>query len=77
MYLALLHEYRDILTPVVLKLVKDNQQIVDPLDLNGILKKDAVYCSIGLCAFDFYDEVLVLIRSLILMEKKNYRIILI
>lgn len=62
LYLVLLHEFREILTPLILKLVRDNQQI-DSKDLNGILRKDAVYCSVGLCAFDLYDEVLISVIS--------------
>lgn len=57
LFVALLHEYRDIVTPLVLKLLQENEQMVDPHDLNGILRKDAVYCAIGLCTFDLYDEV--------------------
>lgn len=57
LYLALFREYREVLTPLVLKLVQSNRQIVDPQDLKGILEKDAIYLSIGLCAFEFYDEV--------------------
>lgn len=31
--------------------------LVSPDDMQGILKKDAIYNAVGLCAFDLYDEV--------------------
>ncbi|XP_049837055.1 importin-11 isoform X1 [Schistocerca gregaria] len=57
LFLALFHEYRTILTPVLLDMIRNNHALVDPSDLNAILRKDAVYNAVGIAAFDLYDEV--------------------
>ncbi|KAK6643744.1 hypothetical protein RUM43_000007 [Polyplax serrata] len=81
LFVALLHEYRDIVTPLVLKLLQENEQMVDPHDLNGILRKDAVYCAIGLCTFDLYDEIdfdqwfATSLKHELSIKEPNYRII--
>lgn len=38
-------------------MVAESKAIVSPNDTQAILKKDAVYNAVGLCAFDIYDEV--------------------
>ena len=56
-FLAVLHQFKDILSHVVVELVQRHHQPVDPNDLRGILLKDAVYNAVGLAGFDLYDEV--------------------
>lgn len=38
-------------------MVAEANGLVSPDDMQAILKKDAVYNAVGLCAFDMYDEV--------------------
>lgn len=38
-------------------MVAEANSLVPPDDMQAILKKDAVYNAVGLCAFDMYDEV--------------------
>ncbi|XP_072393190.1 importin-11-like [Diabrotica undecimpunctata] len=56
-FVTIFHEYRDTLTPVVLELVAETNVLVSPNDMQAILKKDAVYNAVGLCAFDLYDAI--------------------
>lgn len=56
-FVTLFHEYRDILAPVLLDMVRETNCIVPPDDLQGILRKDAVYNAVGLAAYNMYDEV--------------------
>lgn len=56
-FVTIFHEYREVLIPVILELVADTNVLVPPEDMQGILRKDAVYNAVGLCAFDLYDEV--------------------
>jgi hypothetical protein len=57
LFLALFHEFRATLSPVLLEMIHSNHALVSPSDLNAILRKDAVYNAVGLAAFDLYDEV--------------------
>nr|CAD7589784.1 unnamed protein product [Timema genevievae] len=56
-FLTLFHEFRVVLSPVLLEMIQNNHNLVAPDNLSAILKKDAVYNAVGLAAFDFYDEV--------------------
>lgn len=56
-FVTIFHEYKKNLVPVILELVAETNVLVSPDDMQGILKKDAVYNAVGLCAFDLYDEV--------------------
>ncbi|XP_017775673.1 PREDICTED: importin-11 [Nicrophorus vespilloides] len=56
-FVTLFHEFRDTLAPVLLEMIRETHVIVSPEDLQGILRKDAVYNAVGLAAFDMYDEV--------------------
>lgn len=56
-FVSIFHEYRDILTPVILEMITTTNMIVSPDDMQQILKKDAIYNAAALCAFDLYDEV--------------------
>lgn len=58
-FLAMFHEFRETLAPVLLEMIQNNHALVSPSDLNAILRKDAVYNAVGLAAFDLYDEVIV------------------
>lgn len=49
--------FRDILASVLVDLMWQHHQPVDPDNLPAILVKDAVYRAVGLAAFDLYDEV--------------------
>lgn len=57
LFLALFHEFRCILSPLLVDLICKNHAPVDPNNLQAILAKDAVYNAVGLAAFDMYDEV--------------------
>ncbi|GLH14983.1 Importin-11 [Gryllus bimaculatus] len=57
LFLALFHEFRVTLVPVLLEMIQNNHALVPPEDLNAILRKDAVYNAVGLAAFDLYHEV--------------------
>ncbi|XP_076251460.1 importin beta11 [Rhynchophorus ferrugineus] len=56
-FITIFHEYKDVLTPVVLEMINTSNVIVPPDDMSQILKKDAIYNAAGLCAFDLFDEV--------------------
>lgn len=45
------------MTPFVVELVRENQSLVAPYDINAILLKDAVYNAVGIAAFDMFDVV--------------------
>ncbi|GFS79489.1 importin-11 [Nephila pilipes] len=55
-FLTCFHEFRNLLTPLIVEMTK-NVQNNSSRDLIGILKKDAIYNAVGLAAFDLYDEV--------------------
>ncbi|XP_029165906.1 importin-11 [Nylanderia fulva] len=57
LFLAIFHQFRDVLASVLVDLMKQHHQPVDPNNLHAILVKDAVYRAVGLAAFDLYDEV--------------------
>ncbi|KAF5275843.1 hypothetical protein FQR65_LT04081 [Abscondita terminalis] len=56
-FVTIFHEFREMLVPVLLEMIQETNGIVDVDDLQGILRKDAVYNAIGLTAFDLYDDV--------------------
>lgn len=56
-FVSIFHEFRDILTPVILEMISTTHVIVPPNDMSQILKKDAIYNAAALCAFELYDEV--------------------
>uniref|UniRef100_A0AAR5PV48 Importin N-terminal domain-containing protein n=2 Tax=Dendroctonus ponderosae TaxID=77166 RepID=A0AAR5PV48_DENPD len=56
-FVTIFHEYREVLTPVILEMISTTNVIVPPEDMQRILRKDAVYNAAALCAFDLYDEV--------------------
>ena len=80
-FLTLFHEYREILSPLLVSLVRNNHAPVDPANLTAILQKDAIYNAVGLAAFDLYDEIDFdgwLMSSLSLelgVGQSNYRIV--
>lgn len=55
--MTLFHEFREVLTPVLLEMIRETHCLVSPDDMQGILRKDAVYNAVGLAAFYVYDEV--------------------
>jgi len=57
LFSAVLHHFRGILASILVDLMRQHHQPVDPNDLHAILVKDAVYRAVGLAAFDLYDEV--------------------
>ncbi|XP_064620355.1 importin-11-like [Lineus longissimus] len=57
LFLTMFKEFKEMLTPVVMQLVKESQAPIDPNDLNALLKKDAVYNAVGLASYELYDEV--------------------
>ncbi|XP_054710284.1 LOW QUALITY PROTEIN: importin-11-like [Uloborus diversus] len=56
LFLSLFHEFRDLLTPLIVEMIK-GIQCNSARDFLSILKKEAVYNAVGLAAFDLYDEV--------------------
>ncbi|KAK4881631.1 hypothetical protein RN001_004950 [Aquatica leii] len=56
-FVTIFHEFREMLAPVLLEMMQETNAIVGVDDLQGILRKDAVYNAIGLTAFDLYDDV--------------------
>lgn len=56
-FVTIFREYRDVLAPVLLEMVQETNCIVAVDDLDGILRKDAVYNAVGLAAFDMYEQV--------------------
>lgn len=56
-FLAIFHQFKDVLASVLVDLIQKHHQPVEPSDLHAILLKDAVYNAVGLAAFDLYDEV--------------------
>lgn len=56
-FVTIFHEFREVLGPVLLEMLQETNSIVLVDDLEGILKKDAVYNAFGLAAFDLYDHV--------------------
>lgn len=55
--MVIFHNFRDVLSSVLVDLMRQHHQPVDPNNLHAILVKDAVYRAVGLAAFDLYDEV--------------------
>ncbi|GIX70549.1 importin-11 [Caerostris darwini] len=55
-FLTCFHEFRNLLTPLVVKMTEDIQNN-NSRNMIDILKKDAIYTAVGLAAFDLYDEV--------------------
>ncbi|XP_015591574.1 importin-11 isoform X2 [Cephus cinctus] len=80
-FLALFRHFRDILAPVLVRLIEIHHQPVDPNNLHAILLKDAVYNAVGLVAFDLYDEVnfdqwfSTTLKQELKVHGNNYRII--
>ena len=56
-FLAVFHEHRERLAPVLVRMARENSDPVPAHDLAAILRKDAVYNAVGHAAFDLYDEV--------------------
>lgn len=63
LYVTLFRGNREIITPVIIQLVRENYQPVSPFDLTAVRRKDAVYLAVGLGAFDLYDEVTICLRE--------------
>ncbi|KAG8226722.1 hypothetical protein J437_LFUL004372, partial [Ladona fulva] len=55
LFVTLFHEYREVLSSILLEMIRSNHDPVPPSDLEAILRKDAVYNAVGLAAFDLYD----------------------
>ncbi|XP_048583924.1 importin-11 isoform X2 [Nematostella vectensis] len=56
LYLTLFAEYRSIVTPVVVNLIKTVQASPDTEDMNVLLQKDAVYTAAGLASYNLFEE---------------------
>lgn len=62
-FVSLFHEYKDVLTPVLIEMIRETNCIVPPEDMQGILRKDAVYNAVSLATFYMYDDVsMVIVR---------------
>ncbi|XP_071559337.1 importin-11 isoform X1 [Temnothorax nylanderi] len=81
LFLAIFHHFRDVLASVLVDLMRQHHQPVDPNNLHAILVKDAVYRAVGLAAFDLYDEVnfdqwfSTTLKEELKVRNNNYRII--
>uniref|UniRef100_A0A1B6L138 Importin-11 n=1 Tax=Graphocephala atropunctata TaxID=36148 RepID=A0A1B6L138_9HEMI len=81
LFLALFHEFRATLTPLLLQLITQTHGPVDPHNLPAILAKDAVYNAVGIAAFDLYDEVnfdewfTTTLQAELQIKAGNYRVI--
>lgn len=56
-FVSLFHEYRDVLIPLLMEMIRETNCIVSPEDMQGILRKDAVYNAVSLATFYMCDEV--------------------
>ncbi|KZC04053.1 PREDICTED: importin-11 [Dufourea novaeangliae] len=80
-FVEIFHQFKDILTPVLVDLMQRHHQPVDSDNLHAILLKDAVYNAVGLVAFDLYDEVnfdqwfSTTLKEELKIRSNNYRII--
>ncbi|KAL3277503.1 hypothetical protein HHI36_012849 [Cryptolaemus montrouzieri] len=80
-FVTIFHEFRDILAPVLLDLIRETSGLLPPEDIQGILKKDAVYNAVALAAFDMYEEVdfdqwfTTTLMEELRIKHNNYRII--
>ncbi|XP_043499006.1 importin-11 [Polistes fuscatus] len=80
-FLAVFHQYKDVLASVLLDLIRRYHQPIEPNNLPAILLKDAVYNAVGLAAFDLYDEVnfdqwfSTTLKDELKVKSNNYRII--
>ncbi|KAF7386417.1 importin-11 isoform X1 [Vespula maculifrons] len=80
-FLAIFHQFKDVLASVLVDLIQKHHQPVEPSDLHAILLKDAVYNAVGLAAFDLYDEVnfdqwfSTTLKEELKVKSNNYRII--
>lgn len=80
-FLSLFHEFRELLAPLLVEMIRSNHAPVDPQNLPAILHKDSIYNAVGLAAFDLYDEIdfdAWLTSSLSLeleVKESNYRIV--
>ncbi|EFN85422.1 Importin-11 [Harpegnathos saltator] len=80
-FMAIFHNFRDVLSSVLVDLMRQHHQPVDPNNLHAILVKDAVYRAVGLAAFDLYDEVnfdqwfSTTLKEELKIRNNNYRII--
>ncbi|KAB7497155.1 Importin-11 [Armadillidium nasatum] len=81
LFVTLFHEYREVLTPAIVELTNACSALVDPLDFHAICQKDSVYKTLGLAAFDLFDDINFdnLFSNTLVKELKvkgsNYRII--
>lgn len=73
---------REVLTPELVRLLASlQQQPILPDDLNGILKKDAIYNAVRIAAFELYDDVdfdewfTNILSQELKIKDNNYRII--
>lgn len=57
LFVSLFNEFREVWIPVVLDMIRETNTMVAPNDMQGILKKDAVYNAVGLAAYHLYGEV--------------------
>jgi hypothetical protein len=57
MYVCLLHEYQQTLTPTVLTLIRNVQAVDANAEFDSLRLKEAVYKAAGLGAFQLYDDI--------------------
>ncbi|XP_050443449.1 importin-11 [Adelges cooleyi] len=55
LFMSLFHEFRELLTPRLAATIESNRELVDPTNLEAVLKKDAIYNAFGLTAFEMFD----------------------
>lgn len=57
LYLSLFPRFCDNVSSVVLELVRETNVLVPPEDMQGVLRKDAVYNAVGLAKYNMYEGV--------------------
>ncbi|XP_065222298.1 importin-11 [Planococcus citri] len=57
LFLTFLNQFRDIIIPIVVRIIESNKSSPNPDDMAAILKKDAVYNVFGLSVFELFDEI--------------------
>ncbi|XP_053596445.1 importin-11 [Microplitis demolitor] len=81
LFLSIFPQSSDVMSGVLMELMRRYHQPVDPNDCQAILMKDAIYLAVGLVAFDLYDEVdfdqwfSTTLRQELEVKSNNYRII--
>lgn len=81
LYLSLFPRFCDNVSSVVLELVRETNVLVPPEDMQGVLRKDAVYNAVGLAKYNMYEGVdfdqwfMNVLTQELKIKHNNYRIL--